>query len=91
MTIPVTTPLTSHRDSRRLVRAWVTEASKKLSGWMASGYAGLRELAPYAVIELVLPGGSLMALALWWYRRHRRTQVCVAPNQCNRIRWMPQS
>jgi len=30
----------------------------------------LRLLAPYAAIELFLPGGSLMALALWLYRRH---------------------
>ena len=31
----------------------------------------LQELAPYALIELVLPGGSLMALLLWLYRRQR--------------------
>jgi len=30
----------------------------------------LRQLAPYAVIELILPGGSLIALALWLYRRY---------------------
>lgn len=35
----------------------------------------LRELAPYAAIELVLPGGTLMALALWLYRRRRVTPV----------------
>ena len=29
----------------------------------------LKALAPYALIELVLPGGSLMALLLWLYRR----------------------
>jgi hypothetical protein len=32
--------------------------------------AKLRDLAPYAAMELVLPGGSLMALLLWLYRRH---------------------
>jgi hypothetical protein len=32
--------------------------------------AKLRELAPYAVM-LVLPGGSVMALLLWMYRRQR--------------------
>lgn len=31
----------------------------------------LRALAPYAMIELVLPGGSIMALALWLYRRRK--------------------
>jgi len=33
--------------------------------------AKLRDLAPYAAI-LILPGGSLMALVLWLYRRQRR-------------------
>jgi hypothetical protein len=37
--------------------------------------AKLRDLAPYAVIELVLPGGSLMALLLWFYRRHKKISV----------------
>jgi hypothetical protein len=32
--------------------------------------AGLRELGPYTAIALVLPGGSLIALALWTFR-HR--------------------
>jgi hypothetical protein len=31
----------------------------------------LRDLAPYALIELVLPGGSVMALLLWLYRRRK--------------------
>jgi hypothetical protein len=32
---------------------------------------GLRRFGPYAAIELLLPGGSLLALLLWLYRRHR--------------------
>jgi len=31
----------------------------------------LRQLAPYALIELLLPGGTLLALGLWLYRRRR--------------------
>jgi hypothetical protein len=31
----------------------------------------LKELAPYAALELIMPGGSVMALLLWLYRRHR--------------------
>lgn len=31
----------------------------------------LRELGPYAAIELILPGGSLLALLLWLWRRRR--------------------
>ncbi len=27
-----------------------------------------RALGPYVVIELVMPGGSLLAMALWLYR-----------------------
>ncbi|MHB8814392.1 MAG: hypothetical protein ACYDAE_14120 [Steroidobacteraceae bacterium] len=30
----------------------------------------LRELGPYLAIELILPGGSLIALVLWFCRRH---------------------
>jgi hypothetical protein len=33
--------------------------------------AKLKDLAPYALIELVLPGGSLIALLLWLYRRRK--------------------
>jgi len=45
-----------------------------LKGW--GGYAAavivrLRTFAPYALIELVLPGGSVMALLLWLYRRRK--------------------
>jgi hypothetical protein len=31
----------------------------------------LRQLAPYALIELLLPGGTLLALGLWLYRRRK--------------------
>lgn len=30
----------------------------------------LREIGPYAAIELILPGGSLIALLIWFCRRH---------------------
>jgi len=39
---------------------------------LAVVFAKIKELAPYALIELVLPGGSLMALTLWFYRRRKR-------------------
>ena len=32
----------------------------------------LRDLAPYAVVELILPGGSLIAVLLWLYRRQKK-------------------
>jgi hypothetical protein len=34
----------------------------------------LREIGPYAAIELILPGGSLIALLLWFCRRDHRVQ-----------------
>jgi hypothetical protein len=30
----------------------------------------LRELGPYFLLEVLLPGGTLLALLLWWHR-HR--------------------
>jgi hypothetical protein len=41
----------------------------RLAAWMARIGALLRQLGPYAVIEILLPGGTLMALLLWLYRR----------------------
>ena len=43
----------------------------KLGAYAAAAVAKLRAVAPYALIELILPGGSVMALLLWLYRRHR--------------------
>jgi hypothetical protein len=42
---------------------------------MLAVIARLRDLAPYAAIELVLPGGSVIALLLWLYRRQRRVRA----------------
>ena len=49
-----------------------------LTGWLRRGFAGLRELAPYAAIELLLPGGSLMALGLWFFRRKAKRKAVRA-------------
>src|ERR1700722_8055132 len=37
---------------------------------MPAVVAKLKGLMPYAGISLVLPGGSIIALLLWLYRRH---------------------
>jgi hypothetical protein len=37
--------------------------------WITRLPALLRALGPYAAIELLLPGGSLIALGLWLYRQ----------------------
>jgi len=35
---------------------------------------GLRELGPYALVELLVPGGSVLAVLIWLYRRHKRVE-----------------
>ena len=40
----------------------------------------IREIGPYFALELILPGGTLIALALWLYRRRAAlTQRVGAP------------
>jgi hypothetical protein len=53
------------RDAR-----W-TLALRYWGGYAAAVVVKLKVLAPYALIELVLPGGSVMALLLWLYRRRK--------------------
>lgn len=54
-------------------------AARKLRDYVGAVVVKLRELAPYAAIEIVLPGGSLMALLLWLYRRQRKAPYRTAP------------
>jgi hypothetical protein len=42
------------------------------SGYLAAVVAKLRDLAPYAAMALVVPGGSLIAILLWFYRRRQK-------------------
>jgi hypothetical protein len=44
---------------------------KCLAGHAAALLMRLKTLAPYALIEIILPGGSVMALLLWLYRRRK--------------------
>jgi len=44
---------------------------RKLGASAAAVALKLRDLAPYALITLVVPGGVLMALVLWLYRRQK--------------------
>ncbi len=54
--------LTANRELAQSGMGWLARMGRLVSG--------LRELAPYALIEIVLPGGSLIALSLWLYRRY---------------------
>ena len=60
---------TSVLDARR------TPVVLKLGAYTAVVVAKIRAVAPYALMELILPGGSVMALLLWFYRRQRRGTV----------------
>jgi hypothetical protein len=46
-------------------------ALRNWGGYAAAVIVRFKALAPYALIELVLPGGSVMALLLWLYRRRK--------------------
>ncbi|HEY6618449.1 MAG TPA: hypothetical protein VIY68_02785 [Steroidobacteraceae bacterium] len=46
--------------------------NRTLGGWTPLVLATLKELGPYAMLELLLPGGSVLALTLWLYRRRKK-------------------
>ena len=50
------------------------EAMKTILNFGQSAYGYLRGLGPYLLIELILPGGSLIALLLWLYN-HRTART----------------
>jgi hypothetical protein len=48
-----------------------TLALRNWRGLAAAVVVRLKALAPYALVELILPGGSVIALLLWLYRRRK--------------------
>jgi hypothetical protein len=46
-------------------------ASRNWIGYAAAVIVRFKAIAPYALIELILPGGSVVALVLWLYRRRK--------------------
>jgi hypothetical protein len=58
-------------ESALLGAAELTSVRSAVAGWAARGLGLLKSLGPYAAIELVLPGGSVLALLLWLYRRRK--------------------
>jgi hypothetical protein len=57
-------------------------------GVYAAAVMRLKALAPYALIELILPGGSVMGLLLWLYRR-RKSGVGFGCRWENGSQWLP--
>ena len=51
---------------------WELPVPANLSGWKGRVVRFVRVLGPYAAIELLLPGGSLVAFLLWLYQTQRR-------------------
>ena len=43
--------------------------------WLKRGFALLRSIGPYAAIEILLPGGTLIALLLWLARQGAFTTI----------------
>jgi hypothetical protein len=51
---------------------------------LASTVAQLRSFVPYAAIELIMPGGSVLALLLWLYRR--KTKADIHQGRCSNLK-----
>jgi hypothetical protein len=54
-----------------------------VNAWIARLPALLRRLGPYAAIELLLPGGSVIALLIWLSRH--RASLGVPPSSARGI------
>lgn len=49
------------------------------AAWIAKGLALAKTFGPYALIEFLLPGGTLIAVLVWLYRhRHHRASIAGA-------------
>ena len=62
------------KGANRLGALWTAS----LRNWIGSAAAiimRLKAIAPYALIEIVLPCSSVMALLLWLYRRRKNRVV----------------
>lgn len=75
MTAAAATAVLSSSDEIFSRGTSAADEKSSIKGWMARAVAQLKELAPYAVLELVLPGGSLIAILLWLYRRAQSTPM----------------
>jgi hypothetical protein len=71
MSLPNTMSILKGGQIRHRRDARWTPALRHWGGYAAAVIVKLKDLAPYALIELVLPGGSVMALLLWLYRRRK--------------------
>ena len=61
-------------ESGSVSNARRTALARNLRAYTAIVVSRIRAVAPYALMELVLPGGSVMALLLWLYRRQTKVR-----------------
>jgi hypothetical protein len=69
--------MTAVASSASIQNSEIAFSRGRLADWVARAVAILRNLGPYAAIELILPGGTLMALLLWLYRSHKKAEARV--------------
>ena len=77
MSLPNTMSILKGRRIKYWRDARWTPALRYWGGYAATVIVRLKDLAPYALIELVLPGGSVMALLLWLYRRRKHGDAAL--------------
>jgi hypothetical protein len=61
---------------QRYIARW-SLGNRTMGAWTRVVFARLKDLAPYALMELLLPGGSVLALTLWFYRRRKRVPALL--------------
>jgi hypothetical protein len=54
-----------------MIRTWLNTGVNTMRAAANSTGRTFREFGPYALMELLLPGGSVIALSLWLWRRGR--------------------
>lgn len=54
--------------SRRVARAATVN-------WVERAVTIIRQFGPYAAIELIVPGGSIVVLLLWFFRRRLNLEI----------------
>jgi hypothetical protein len=52
---------------------------RALAGRMRVMWGIIRQFAPYAAVELLLPGGTILAILFWLYRRRQVALGAAAP------------
>jgi hypothetical protein len=63
---------------KSFVALWQTAMAQTFMARLVRSGLALRSVAPYAAIEILLPGGSLLALGLWLMRRQKSRRQMTA-------------